>query len=354
MSHRTIGFNLSKHAEHNSIRSAHPEASSPKLTSQSPESTLCDPTDTTNPAKDTSHNHVQTSIEEDRTSSKNLHESSPSLGSPHSPVPPEYRSVTSSHMGMDSRHLDIEPIPCPRFTEPEIYYRVTAGNKDVVQPRLDASFPKGFFQDNKGRWTGYRRNYFSVSCVVYVPTAIYDGLSIQPDGAEAKRIQGFSVTISAIRHGKDGEVAQELIQQTPRRHKPSERRPQRIPLFPFIQATTDRKRAGQSDHTSIPGSNTVQSNKKGEARPVCHTFERVQFQKATPNSGKRRGEQQYYNLVVELHVQIPSGENARGLQWLRIARRTSEPLIIRGRVPGHYKDVRKDMPAPMDDSSGFR
>ncbi|PYI19508.1 p53-like transcription factor, partial [Aspergillus violaceofuscus CBS 115571] len=255
--------------------------------------------------------------------------------SPHSPVPPEYRSVTSSHTGMDSRHLDIEPVPCPLFTEPEIYYNVTVGSKDVVQPRFDASIRKGFFQDNNGRWTGYRRNYFSVSCVVYVPTAIDDGLFIQPNGADAKRIQGFSVTISAISHGKDGEVAQELIQHTPRRDKPSERRPQRIPLFPFIPDTTDRERAGRSDHTSIPRSNTLQSNETGEARPVFHTFERVRFQKAAANNGKRRAAQQYYNLIVELHVQVSSGGNERDLQWLRIARRTSEPLIIRGRSPGH-------------------
>ena len=62
-----------------------------------------------------------------------------------------------------------------------------------------------------------------------------------------------------------------------------------------------------------------------------HTFERIQFQKATANNGKRRAQQQHYRLVVELHAELSSGES------VKIARQLSDPVVVRGRSPIHYK-----------------
>ena len=73
-----------------------------------------------------------------------------------------------------------------------------------------------------------------------------------------------------------------------------------------------------------------------------HTFERIQFERATLNNGKKESRQQYFNIVIELNAQTSGGENSQGLHWLRIARITSEPIIVRGRSPGHYKDGRRD------------
>jgi meiosis-specific transcription factor NDT80 len=81
-------------------------------------------------------------------------------------------------------------------------------------------------------------------------------------------------------------------------------------------------------------------------------FERIQFQKATANNGKRRAQQQYYNLVVELYAEIASSVPGE-MQWIQIARRQSHPMVVRGRSPGHYKDGRRGSTASLGpDSTG--
>ncbi|KAK5310742.1 hypothetical protein LTR93_011951 [Exophiala xenobiotica] len=72
------------------------------------------------------------------------------------------------------------------------------------------------------------------------------------------------------------------------------------------------------------------------AIPTTYTFERVQFQKATANNGKRPGKQQYSLLVVVLSAilaRTPGTED-----WVAIATKESEPMVVRGRSPGKYKD----------------
>ncbi|GKZ50363.1 hypothetical protein AbraIFM66951_003499 [Aspergillus brasiliensis] len=220
---------------------------------------------------------------------------------------PEDRSTQRSLFGSDQRCAD-----SPLFEKQEVFYEVIAGDHHITQPKLDTKILKGFFEAN-GRWTTYRRSYFSVKCAVSFLRAIENGLYIQRGGAELQQIHGFSVTVLANGHGKDGEV-RKLVQQAPKRHRRSEVASGGAIWLPPITNAADGETAGRS----------------AESRLFSHTFERLQFQKGTPSRGKRRSRQKYYNLVIELHAKISGSGIDKDAHWLKIARRASEPLIIRG------------------------
>ena len=67
-----------------------------------------------------------------------------------------------------------------------------------------------------------------------------------------------------------------------------------------------------------------------------HTFERIQFKQATANNGKRRTPQQYYHLLVELHINVRTQNNPH---WIKVAQRKSTKIIMRGRSKGAAQAV---------------
>ncbi|GKZ58076.1 hypothetical protein AnigIFM49718_003884 [Aspergillus niger] len=243
----------------------------------------------------------------------------------------EDRSTQSAPLGSDQRHTD-----SPLFAKPEVFYEVTGSDRYVAQPILDAKLRKGFFEVN-GKWTLYNRNYFSVECAVSFPREIENGLYIQRGGAELQQIHGFSVRLLA---SKDGENCK-LVQHTPRRVRKREAASEEIIWFPLIANATGREAADRSEEVNIPRNVKLSNNNAGESRLFSHTFERIQFEKATPDYIKRRSQKQHFNLVIELNAQISGGEPDRNLHWLRIARQTSEPFIIRGQPAGHCKGGRR-------------
>ncbi|TKA68669.1 hypothetical protein B0A49_10333 [Cryomyces minteri] len=68
-----------------------------------------------------------------------------------------------------------------------------------------------------------------------------------------------------------------------------------------------------------------------------YTFERIQFKSATANNGKRRAAQQYYHLIVELWADV-RGPCETGANWVKVAQRASESVVVRGRSPSHYQN----------------
>jgi meiosis-specific transcription factor NDT80 len=70
---------------------------------------------------------------------------------------------------------------------------------------------------------------------------------------------------------------------------------------------------------------------------TSHTFERIQFKSATANNGKRRAQQQYYHLIVELWADIRQ-PNDREPNWVKVAERSSSQVVVRGRSPSHYSN----------------
>ncbi|KAJ5896281.1 p53-like transcription factor DNA-binding [Penicillium subrubescens] len=227
------------------------------------------------------------------------------------------------------------------------------GTQQTVKPEVYAKIGRGFFpSDNK--WTCYRRNYFAVTCSFSLhPYPSNVPLYIRHADQTLEPIRGFAMSISAIVNGQYGET-RELVQHTPKRDKLSERPPPRVVLQPSPPQSLTSASAGNSTHGFPLGSQSLDYNSSfagAPQPPQSHMFERIQFQKATANNGKRRAQQQFYNLVVELQAEVAgpvSGES----QWVLIARRHSHSMVVRGRSPGHYKDGRRDSTTSMGPEGG--
>jgi meiosis-specific transcription factor NDT80 len=256
-------------------------------------------------------------------------------------------------------------IDAPPFADTDVLHTIVTSNQ-TIKPEIHSKIHKGFFQvDDK--WTCYRRNYFSVSCSFSLrPWTPNAPLFLQLPNHATEQIRSFSMSISAVVNAQDGEV-RELVQHTPKRDKQSEKRPGKITLQPQQPSSLilNHSAVGTSNHAPFgaqshsasiqvdyghPYTNPLQPSHP----PTQHTFERIQFQKATANNGKRRAQQQYYNLVVELYAEIghPIGMSVDDSQWVKIAKRMSHPMVVRGRSPGHYKDGRRDSSASMGPDSG--
>ncbi|KAL3475786.1 hypothetical protein BJX99DRAFT_228920 [Aspergillus californicus] len=264
-------------------------------------------------------------------------------------------------MYMDHNHHRVPPplADAPPFEDTNTIHSVIAGNQ-IVRPEIGAKIHKGFFQvDDK--WTCYRRNYFSISCSFSFHPSGHGPFFLKYDGRNERIIQ-FSMSISAVVNGQHNEV-RELVQHTPKRDKQSERPPQRVVLqpcqttamAPSLGSTSTGGQHGfplmsQSAGMPMDYSSSYSSAPQQSQPPTQHTFERIQFQKATANNGKRRAQQQYYNLVVDLYAEIPGKHG--GKEWVKFARKLSYPMVVRGRSPGHYKDGRRDSSTSMGPDGG--
>ncbi|KAF5858211.1 hypothetical protein ETB97_004665 [Aspergillus alliaceus] len=249
----------------------------------------------------------------------------------------------------------------PPFHDTNILHPIVSGNQ-TIKTEIQAKIHKGFFQvDDK--WTCYRRNYFSVSCSFSLHPWAHSPLYLKFTDQGTERVLSFSMSISAIVNAQFGEV-RELVQHTPKRDKQSERRPGRIvlqPCQPPSLVLNHGPGSGSSQHAfglasqstgmSIDYNNSYNSAPPPSQPPTQHTFERIQFQKATANNGKRRAQQQYYNLVVDLYAEVANPVSTE-TQWIKIARKLSHPMVVRGRSPGHYKDGRRDSSTSMGPDGG--
>ncbi|PYI05265.1 PhoG like DNA-binding family protein [Aspergillus sclerotiicarbonarius CBS 121057] len=251
----------------------------------------------------------------------------------------------------------------PPFHETHLIHTIVAGTQSI-KPEIQAKIHKGFFQVDE-KWTCYRRNYFSVSCSFSLhPWAASQPLFVKFSDQATERVQSWSMSISAIVNAQVGEP-RELVQHTPKRDKQSERKPGKVvlqPCHPPPLVLSHGASSNSSQHSfSLSSQSTGMSLEyspyaspaQPTQPPTQHTFERIQFQKATANNGKRRAQQQYYNLVVELYAEIASPVGGgEPTQWIKIARRLSHPMVVRGRSPGHYKDGRRDSSTSMGPDGG--
>lgn len=228
-----------------------------------------------------------------------------------------------------------------------------------IKPEVHAKIGRGFFASD-GKWTCYRRNYFAVTCSFSLhPWPSTVPLYLRRDNQTPLPIRGFAMSISAIVNGIYGDT-RELVQHTPKRDKQSERKPGRVTLQPSPPPSLTAGATSNGTHSSFAlGSQSLDYNgafsgaQQACQPPTSHMFERIQFQKATANNGKRRATQQFYNLVVELHAEVSDVVTGE-FTWVQVARRHSDRMVVRGRSPGHYKDGRRDSTASMgpDGSSG--
>ncbi|EXJ81006.1 hypothetical protein A1O3_07294 [Capronia epimyces CBS 606.96] len=263
----------------------------------------------------------------------------------------------STHEGSNAAKLEGPP-----FGDTIVFYPVLTVRNQQLIPDLSASIQKGFFQvDHK--WTCYRRNYFAVSCSFVLKNHGAEGpFYLQRNGHE-EQIHQFSVALSAktAPTGNGESESRGLVQHTPKRDKATESIPGRHLISPTPNQAMGPNGVflgagslyGGSQHMppALMGNYGVFDNSGTNSIPTTHTFERIQFQKATANNGKRRAQQQYFLVVVELSANIartPGEEN-----WVVIASKESDPMVVRGRSPGHYKDNgRRDSHSSMDPDRG--
>lgn len=246
----------------------------------------------------------------------------------------------------------------PPFDETKILKEVVNSRGHHVSPEIHASIPKGFFEV-EGKWTCYRRNYFPVLCSFSTKPQVADGAYyLQRDGQQLTQIMYFAVSISAKTAVLNNQESQSrgLVQHTPKRDKATESTPGKVIIQPTMQTSSEARHPAihsySSPHTISP--NMIShyepfSGNQQHSPPTQYTFERIQFQKATANNGKRRAQQQFFHVMVELWADIGRGKS----DWVEIASRQSAQMVVRGRSPGHYKDNgRRDSTASMDPDRG--
>lgn len=251
----------------------------------------------------------------------------------------------------------------PPFNETIVLHSIVINNT-TINPEIQAKIHKGFFQVDE-KWTCYRRNYFSVSCSFSLRPWIPNVPLYLQHNHTTENIRSFSMSISAVVNTQDNEI-RELVQHTPKRDKQSERKPGKVTLQPNQPPplVLNHPSVSTPNHLGFAAppptsgmrmdySHAYPTPPQPTQPPTQHTFERIQFQKATANNGKRRAQQQYYNLVVELYAEIsnPIG-NGIDTQWVKIAKKVSHPMVVRGRSPGHYKDGRRDSSTSMGPDGG--
>lgn len=277
---------------------------------------------------------------------------------------PPFHSSVVAHPYQLSNQYGSMPLPPPSRPEgpsfditKSVHTLVTQRNQTLM-PEISASIQKGFFQVD-GKWTCYRRNYFAVSCAFNFKGGNPDEHVYLQRHSQLQPVQQYAVSISAQTGNGSNQDSEkrELVQHTPKRDKATESVPGRHTVQP-APVQSHSSGSGLQATSIYPNNHGMMSNFEGYSgqghhTPTSYTFERIQFQKATANNGKRRAQQQFFHVVVELSVRIsqPGGEEA----WVIVASKKSDQMVVRGRSPGHYKDsIRRDSQAnnDQDRSSG--
>lgn len=246
-----------------------------------------------------------------------------------------------------------------------IHHEITCNGRKV-HPYFHLQMLKGFIAlTTEAFWIAYRRNYFSLE-VGY--SMIYDDNNAAPTGdlfiqygEERRLVKALAVELSAHADQANGKVI-ELVQYSAKRDMGPKNKPQTVKLLPHQARSNEvhvnrppmgfpRHFAGGiansgvqlayqelPDHqaTSPPGHARSSSGSSHNSSSPSHIYERVQFKQATQNNGKRRASQQHFVLVVSLMADVRQSPNDQP-SWVRWAYTTSDPVVVRGRSPNHYK-----------------
>lgn len=250
----------------------------------------------------------------------------------------------------------------PPFGETHVIHPVINAHNQHLMPDISANIQKGFFLVDC-KWTCYRRNYFAVACSFSFKSPMTETPYYLNRNGQREIIHQFGVSITAKTASApncESEI-RSLVQHTPKRDKATESVPGRHQISPMPHASVGSNGVFHGSNSLYQGGQHMPStmmsayigyeNGAASAVPTNHTFERIQFQKATANNGKRRAQQQYFLVVVELSASIGRGHGDES--WVLIATKESEPMVVRGRSPGHYKDnARRDSESSMDPGRG--
>ncbi|KAF2725883.1 p53-like transcription factor, partial [Polychaeton citri CBS 116435] len=276
------------------------------------------------------------------------------------------------HMASSSAYSHAAPqSECADFpwVELQVLAEMTCEGQSVT-PEVHARVEKGFFKSTgDGKWTCYRRNYFSVLCSFELHPLINNGRLFVKHHNNMEQVQAMGIRLSAVVDGPQGKNI-ELVQHTPKRDQgpktkvdivkvaptPTAGRIDSISphgtfqvsmssfhatgatLGPQLPLQQDAKTSGMNSQLAPPFSSYNTSpvaQMPAPGQSTSHTFERVQFKQATANNGKRRASQQYFHLLVELFADCRQ-DGAKNPEWVKVAQRLSEKIVVRGRSPSHY------------------
>jgi meiosis-specific transcription factor NDT80 len=280
--------------------------------------------------------------------------------------------IGGAGMGYQSAQ-DARPVDTPPFSQQEDFHEILCDGH-VVKPTIEAKIEKGFFFSADRCWTCYRRNYFSVQCsYTLTPHLSNRTMYLSRNGGKGQeQIQAMAICLSAAVDGSTGKNI-ELVQHTPKRDKgpqtaiqitklaptpPGGKLPglhhtdshgytQNLPPYGQPHGSASAFASPylplQGQHDSSSPQHRDQQQSGYSPQPVSptahqHTFERIQFKSATANNGKRRAQQQYYHLIIELYVDVRHSSNDRQPNWVKVAQRASMQVVVRGRSPSHYSN----------------
>ncbi|KAF4308793.1 ndt80 like DNA-binding family protein [Botryosphaeria dothidea] len=260
-----------------------------------------------------------------------------------------YGSAGANMLSYPAQHDARQQPESPPFSAQETFHEITSDGQ-AIAPHIDCKVEKGFFFSNDRTWTCYRRNYFSVNCSYTLNPHLPNGrLYLNRGGRNGpEQIQAMAVTLSAAVDGAAGKSI-ELVQHTPKRDKGPQLQIQMEKLMPMPPGKGAAETHGyplqftHSAQTLAPPFLPLQQDTEQSYSPAGHsatshqhTFERIQFKSATANNGKRRAQQQYYHLIVELYADVRR-QNDTHPEWVRVAQRVSAAVVVRGRSPSHYQ-----------------
>ncbi|TKX27594.1 DNA binding protein [Elsinoe australis] len=241
-----------------------------------------------------------------------------------------------------------------------------------IHCRMEKGFSLKF-----GLWTGYRRNYCAPSAAFTIHPPSHNQLIY----FHTRNVKGFAMKITAVLdegtglghngptvdmiqftakrdHGEKGfvkmtkiapglplqndDTSQSLSLQYSRRSGlyNGGYASGYMPVLPYQmddENDTSARKGQENQHRYTPDHPPLVEYGTNDGIRRQHCFDRLQFQKATNNNGKRRALQQYYFIKVELYADIREDGAARP-EWDLVAHRISERLVIRGRSPNHYKE----------------
>ncbi|GAB7366769.1 hypothetical protein MBLNU230_g0723t1 [Neophaeotheca triangularis] len=264
---------------------------------------------------------------------------------------------------------------CANFPWPnlEVLHDLSC-NGQTVTPEIRAKVEKGFFPAPASKeWTCYRRNYFAVQCNFELHPSIANAPLFLKRNNNNDQVQAMGMRLSAAIEGGGGKNI-ELVQHTPKRDNgpksaigvtkvapsPSGRADHNVsphgvyqmqmgsyhatgvapgPYLP-LQKTGDGGVAASAQAApsmALPYTSPMTQHLGMHGQNASHTFERVQFKSATANNGKRRASQQYFVLIVELFADVRK-EGSGTANWVKVAQRVSEKIVVRGRSPSHYSN----------------
>lgn len=178
------------------------------------------------------------------------------------------------------------------------------------QANLTTRIDRGFFLADRD-WICYRRNFFQLSAAFQIrqsetleSTTAPLYIFIAPQ--QPMRVIGYYIQLSAEIMGEGRPIY--IKQHASKRNV-------------YARASEMVK------HRIIPGGDI---NYAINNPAHITTIERLHFQTATHNNGRKKQQQQYFQLTLCLVAALEGGEE------VMIGESKSAPLIVRGRGPGHY------------------